>query len=456
MTTLGNTHKRTPDWQVTAVFDPDGEGRDFAYTVGLDDRGLPELHVWARPSLGDDPGADWKFSPQDCGSLLDELAWRLVDGDLDVGDTWEQDYDGGMVTVGFRVDPPGDRDELEALGIAPGALVLPVRWSLHRCPVGRPRPLTKRALARATAEYAELRAGLDEHAGMPDGWNLPATFSPGGDFGPLTPMVAGRVAELWSADAITLSNLAWAAVTMRQGGGITWPVGAASGAARQAGRVEEMARAKHSTAEVVQARMSRPDWPRTQLEIAATIGFGPDEISPKQLHRSLSDDFTELLWTVLSTEVVADQLSKAQRLHGRGGWLTGLGPVGELPGPAWRAPRGILDRLYAALRPLSTLTLLEVVVRHRDDDLTDYQTLAGCVQGWAITAPAGCPFDRGLDRLPGVTWPRALDELQEWATVMTSAACHRERLSAGDVATLTAPFLDLVPELPAFISAGGR
>ncbi len=78
------------------------------------------------------------------------------------------------------------------------------------------------------------------------------------------------------------------------------------------------------------------------------------------------------------------------------------------------------------------------------------------MQGWAITAPAGCPFNGGLDRLPGVTWPRALDELQEWATVMTSAACHRERLSADDVATLTTPFLDLVPELPSVISAGGR
>ena len=40
--------------------------------------------------------------------------------------------------------------------------------------------------------------------------------------------------------------------------------------------------------------------------------------------------------------------------------------------------------------------------------------------------------------------------------MMTSAACHRDRLSAGDVATLTTPFLDLVPELPSVISAGGR
>ncbi|MDQ3484411.1 MAG: DUF4262 domain-containing protein [Actinomycetota bacterium] len=42
----------TPFWQVQAVFDPDGEGGDFADTIGLHRRGLPELHLWARPSLG--------------------------------------------------------------------------------------------------------------------------------------------------------------------------------------------------------------------------------------------------------------------------------------------------------------------------------------------------------------------------------------------------------------------
>ena len=164
MTTLGNCHVRTPDWQVTAVFDPHGEAQDFAYTVGLFDRGLPELHLWARPSLGDDPGADWMFSPQDCFIILNELAWRLIDDEVTVGDRWEQPYDDGLVTCRFRLDPPGDRDELQAFGIMPGADVLPVRWSLHRRPIGRPRPLGKRGLKRATAEYAAVLARLGDDA----------------------------------------------------------------------------------------------------------------------------------------------------------------------------------------------------------------------------------------------------------------------------------------------------
>ena len=259
MTTLGNTHDRLPDWQVTAVFDPDGAGKDFAYTVGLFERELPELHLWARPSLGDDPGADWKFSPRDCCGILNELAWQLIDRELAIGDTWERAYDDGMVTARFRLDPPGDRDELEAFGIAPGASVLPVRWSLHRRPIGRPRPLDKRGLQRATTEYAAILARLGDDACVPDGWTLASTFVADGEFGPLTPMVAGRVAEFWSADAVTLSNVYWVGSVMDEGGGITWPIGRALAVARDFGRVEQANRTQDLARELVESRLQQPD-----------------------------------------------------------------------------------------------------------------------------------------------------------------------------------------------------
>ena len=338
MTTLGNPHLRTPDWQVTAVFDPEGEGRDFAYTVGLFDRGLPELHLWARPSLGDDPGADWMFSPQDCFIILNELAWQLVDGELAVGDGWERPYDDGLVTCRFRLDPPGDRDELQAFGIMPGAEVLPVRWSLHRRPIGRPRPLGKRGMERAAAEYAAILARLGDDAVVPDGWTLPPAFEPGGEFGPLTPMVAARVAEFWSADAIDLGNLLWAAATMLQGGAITWPVAAASALSREVGRVDEAIRTKDAAIAVVESRMDRPDWPQIERELGAVIGIEPGRgqrrrsasSSPRQPGRAALDRPDHG-----GRRRPADEATTAP---GRGAWLTGLGPVGELPGPEWRAP----------------------------------------------------------------------------------------------------------------------
>ena len=243
MTTLGNPHVRTPDWQVTAVFDPHGEGQDFAYTVGLFDRGLPELHLWARPSLGDDPGADWMFSPQDCFLILNELAWKLIDGEVAIGDGWEEPYDDGLVTCRFRLDPPGDRDELQALGIMPGAEVLPVRWSLHR-----------RSDRPAAAARQEGRCSARPRS-TPPSWPVSATTRPSPTAGRCrrrsSPAGSSARSRRWwprgwpSSGRRTRST--WAtccgpATTMLQGGSITWPVAAAHALARDVGRVDEAAR----------------------------------------------------------------------------------------------------------------------------------------------------------------------------------------------------------------------
>jgi len=453
MTSLGHG-RRTTDWKVQAVFDPDGEGRDFAYTIGLHDRGLPELHIFGRPSLGEDPGADWLLSPQDRCGLLNALAWRLIDGELRVGDTWEEPHDDGLVTVRFRLDPPGDRDELEAYGIAPDAQVLPVRWSLHRPPIGPPRPLTTRALQRARADCAALLADLPavgDEVVVPPGWELPPAFEPGGDFGPLTPLVAGRVVELWSADAISLSNLMWAAITTEAGGHLTWPATIAASVARGAGRVEEVERTGDAARAVVLLRTEQLDWPARLLELGAAMELEPNEATPEQFHQAAVRVLSDLLWRVLATEVVADQLSAAQLLHGRGAWLTGLGPVGELPGRQWRAPRPVLDRLLGRLRPLPIPEPLAIAFRHRTAEADDYRAVADRVHGWAVVSAAGCPWRGGLDRLPGCRSLGHVDDLQQWATVMTSAATHLNRLSARDLAALTAPYLDLLPELAAVI-----
>ena len=71
---------RTPTWTVQGVFDPDVKGQNFSYTIGLHDRGLPELHLWASPTDGDDPGEDWAFSHHDRCQILNELAFAVIDG----------------------------------------------------------------------------------------------------------------------------------------------------------------------------------------------------------------------------------------------------------------------------------------------------------------------------------------------------------------------------------------
>ena len=75
-----------PPWRVMAVFDPQGNGGDFGYTIGLAALGHPELHMWARPTDGEDPGQDFKFSSADLASILDHFAHLLLAGDREIGD----------------------------------------------------------------------------------------------------------------------------------------------------------------------------------------------------------------------------------------------------------------------------------------------------------------------------------------------------------------------------------
>jgi len=125
---------QSPFWKVQAVFDPEGRGGDFAYTIGLHSRGLPELHLWARPTRGDDPAPDWKFSSRDLGALLNEFARLQLSGDLVVGSVVERSFDGGLARVRFEVDATGEPRRTRrvrhcAWSVGPADSVVAGSWS---------------------------------------------------------------------------------------------------------------------------------------------------------------------------------------------------------------------------------------------------------------------------------------------------------------------------------------
>lgn len=132
------------EWSVTCVFDPDGTGHDFGYTVGLAQLAHPELHLWARPTHGSDPGADFKLSPSDICLMLNDYAERLLSGDLHPGDGLSRWLDAGLTEVSITVGEAVHPLEVEALGVTPGAKVLPLHWELIREPEGQPAPVTRR------------------------------------------------------------------------------------------------------------------------------------------------------------------------------------------------------------------------------------------------------------------------------------------------------------------------
>ncbi len=104
---------------------PHWEGQDFAYTEGLASRAGRELHLWARPTLGRDPGADWKLSPRDSFSR------QLLAGTL-VPMQKLEGFDRGQTRLRFIVGEAVRPGEVDAHQLDDDVQVLPLRWSLHR------------------------------------------------------------------------------------------------------------------------------------------------------------------------------------------------------------------------------------------------------------------------------------------------------------------------------------
>ncbi|MDO9456601.1 hypothetical protein, partial [Nocardioides sp.] len=457
---------RRPTWTVQSVYDPDGGGKDFAYTVGLDDIGHPELHLWARPGLGDDPGDDWMFSPADRCHILNELAFQLVDGSITVGSEIVRHYDDGDATVRFTIGRPGDVHELEAFGVAPGALVLPVRWSLSRAPEGPAKALVGRALVRAKAARREILATVDRRRPAPPGWELdgPVTWRRTQRWGPLTPVVLARAAQLWQADANELSWLLSNAVDVREAGSLTWPISLALAAARPAGRREAMDRLPLDVVALVDHVADAPVSAARWSQLMQLVWGGPidDPDDALRARRSMKGLLVDVTLACLAVEVVADVIDPQVLVHGRGPWDDALAP-GDDTADGLRASPEVVDVVRRLLDPLTVPQLSSLATRHavaRDGDDDDgFGAVTMRLRGWALVGPAGCPWRptigsvrawRERAGLVGAvlgTDPEPHQDLREWATVVASALTHRARLSADEVHTIARPFRDLVPHL---------
>ena len=415
--------RSVPFWRVQSVFDPDGEGKEFAYTIGLYDQGLPELHIWGRPSLGEDPGDDWMLSTNDRTRVLNEFAWLLIDGRLDVATNLRREYDAGLAVVDYRVDPPGDRDELEAFGIAPGAIVLPIPWSLTRPPEGTVSPLTHDALAIAVADYKNVLATVDRQIPAPLGWELPdePSYSPDQRFGP------GRRPAL---DAV-------------------------SDAARELiASMTEDPRARRRWRSI-----ARAFWPEHWESL-----HGHERV---RYERNLAGRLGDLFGSLLAVEVIADIAEPRLMLEARGPWLSGLGGLAEVPGPEWAASPAVLDVVGDQLSRLTTQQLLAISRIHRAGRRAElpgapgYDDLCSRLLGLGLVSASGCPLAATLVEVPGVeisigevnggllAWMR---DLQNLATCLTVALTHRARFDAEEVALLALPYRELMPGLEAALN----
>lgn len=425
-----------PFWTVQSVFDPEGGGSDFAYTIGLHERGRPELHLWARPDRGDDPGDDWMLSPNDRCHLLNELAWQLLRGDLAVGQTVTRELDAGAVTMQMEIGPPRDPESLDAFQAHPEAVVWPVSWSLTRPLEGANEPLEGAALAQAEADFRAAVGLIDTGlidtvaaAAVPAGWEVPSrpSYDPEQLFGPRTPVVLARAARFWTLGPARVDALLRCGIDAELGGSLTLPVSVARTAARGVGR--------------------RPALERLADAVTELVGRFATTASLDRAETSLLSD---LLHGCLAVEVVADVVDQQWLLAGRGPFLAGLGEhEGGLPGPEWAASPGVVAAVLGLLDGLPGDRLAELATMHdvglavAAGDGAVYCEVVARLHGWSLVGPAGFPWPWGEERFAGPT--RAI--LQEWGSCVTAAICHRAWLADDEVRVFAAPFRELLPVL---------
>lgn len=452
---------RHPSWVVQAVFDPDRSGQDFSYTIGLHELGLPELHLWGSPTDGDDPGEDWSFSIRDRHGVLNEVAFRLVDGRCGIGHTWSESYDDGESVVTFTLQPPGDREFLQAFGIAPNAQVLPLSWSLRRPPIGELGPLAPNDLLAASEEYAQLFRARGADVQAPPGWGLPRfpSYDPGELFGPRTPVVLARAAQLWSApDLLPLMRtlLPHAAEDV-----LTSWIARALSAARQSGRLAAAAKLEQETPNLVEHVIAAdPErWAR------AMTGLEPDyprrdEGSQATIEANARRWLTQAAFSTLLTEAVLDVATERTRLGGRGPWLAGFGHHSMVIGPEWAAASGIRRAVRMLLRPLDLDVWREIVAQYdagRDAANSRYNELCwrltlmlqttACAMPWSKLSdlPAGREVVEAIP-LPlraATTW----HAMEEWASCVAALMTHRALFSSAEVDAFVEPVRELVPGL---------
>jgi hypothetical protein len=210
----------SPGWRVVSFIDPAGTGSDLAFTDGLSAFGLPELLLWARPTEGFDPGADWLLSHRERSRLLNRWALELIAGTLTTGAEREERFDGGHTVARFRFGRPSWVSALNHPYLPERSRVISMAWSLlRRAPIARPPTGLTPAMARRMERWITeadaitlgrgLRPGtLDQDLDPAEVAALPVELAArslgitGPDrFGPMTRWVDARIGQVLAVDA---------------------------------------------------------------------------------------------------------------------------------------------------------------------------------------------------------------------------------------------------------------
>jgi hypothetical protein len=436
-------------WTVQFVFDDDALTENFAYTVGLADRGLPELHIMAAPrqEFSDSP---WVLSAQDCATQLNAFARLLIDGKLKVGRAFTNRYDGGATTVVWTPLYPTDRDDVEAYCTDPSAKVISIDGELQPAesfPLSDlPRDVEKHwraVLADILASVAPNRRGLKGFRAP----TLDSSFSCNQDYGPLTPLVLARAHAISQATPQTLAAFIRRTMDAERCFSAKAVAGTAHTHAKLVGRHFAALNADELAETLVRSiRGAKGDsfaW-RSTLTV---LGLEAHESCPK-IHCGASDFLVHAVAGMLVAATVEDRLDGDTRLAAFGPWSAAQDLSGS-PERLWWAPAHVIDTIRLQVERLSiadVVTLIDIWSIEYD------RPLPTLLRGLAVTGSRAFPPARTILRDAIVTefidMSPAIDPaVTEFLCCASALLSERASFSADDVHGFCAPFRAMLPNL---------
>ncbi len=437
-------------WRVQFVFDNDAMTEDFAYTVGLADHGLPELHIMAAPrqEFSDSP---WVLSAHDCASQLNQLARMLIDGGLTSGDAIECTYDGGTTTVVWTPGDPTTPDVVQAYCADPSATVIPITAQLLPAPVEQLADLTASEESRWRDELEQLLTeAIPNRRGL-RGFHAPkldASFYCGQEYGPLTPLVRARAHAVSQATPDILADLLVRTLETDRCFGSRAVLGIAYSHAKLASREPAAWSAEELAVTLVKSfRGPRADSP-TWRSLMALTGFTAADDSG-DIRQGLSGALVHVIAAMLVATTVVDRLDEGARLAAFGPWSSARLSSDICPDHEWWAPRHIVDRIRSQVEELTWDEIDSLVARWdtiRDGDLMML------LRGLAVTGRRACPpaSDLLAGSLAGVRAAFAPDinwHLSEFLCCATALLSERANFSADDVHKFCGPLGAVLPHL---------
>ena len=455
-----------PDWEVISFIDPAGTGKDFAFTQGLDAFQLPELLLWARPTEGFDPGADWLLTHRERIRLLNCWAVELLTGRLTYGTERDEEFDGGQAVAHFRFGRPAVTSQLYHPHLPPQTYVLSVTWSLLRgrpgSPESLPEPLApaaerrmQRWITRAEETTRAWRLRCTETLAAAGPGQLAALSIGGpswGRFGPMTPWVDARIAQVLAAgpDVVAefLNRLHFA-------GHVRCEDCLVEELTRLATRSHRNSACREASQAAQELALMVIGWPSSVSpvwDIAMTDAFHPRKRPDHTLAQEevLKVVLTEGLEVLLLSAVLADQAGSALIADTTGPWEWAVSDR-RLPGRQWLAPPSVRQAARDLLAPATPDQLVRAVAAPRPAGASiERHQVTELVLGLQTTSAASAQPGRLFHREQRSGLPRLIvRSADQLAGQLLTAMAQPHQFSSENWELIRESLSPLVPDLPA-------